>query len=264
MDRVALKTIHAKTEPVLGFVPTTWEARNHCPELQPDEVHVWSADLNLDTWEIKTLRSLLSEREQARADRFKFEKHRRRYIASRGRLRQLLSNYSGIAAEDLRFRYGNKGKPSLSEKINGAELKFNSTDSDEKALFAFAWEHELGIDLECIPREVEHDDLAERYFAPEEAAALGEFPDDKRQEAFLACWTRKEAFGKIEGVGIRYPLDSVCLCENLSDPVFHVTATNSMAGRDWYLHQFYPGFAAVATLATSCLDVKTHYYHFRS
>ena len=264
LEQATLKTEVVPTEPVLGFVPSNWQARTHCPELQDNEVHVWSADLDLDDWEIKSLRAVLSEREQARADRFKFDKHRRRYIASRGRMRELLGNYSGIRAENLAFQYGERGKPSLPEKINGVELKFNSTDSDEKALFAFAWEHELGIDLECIPREVEHDDLADRYFAPEEAEALKTFPEDKRQEAFLACWTRKEAFGKIEGIGIRYPLDSVCLCENLANPLYRVSSDQSIAGREWYLHQFQPGFDGVGTLAVSSEDVKINYYHFQN
>ncbi len=263
LKQATLTSEVTQTEPVLGFVPSKWEARNHCPELQLDEVHVWSADLDLDAWEIKSLRATLSEREQARADRFKFDKHRRRYIASRGRLRELLGSYSGIEAKDLKFQYGKRGKPSLPEKMDGKELKFNSTDSDEKALFAVTWEHELGIDLECFPREVEHDELAERYFALGEAAALRTFPEQKRREAFLACWTRKEAFGKIEGVGIRYPLDSVCLCEDLSNPLYRVSANQSIAGREWYLHQFHPGFDGVATLAVSNADAMINYYHLK-
>jgi len=263
LEQAIVTTDQVQPEPVLGFVPSKWEARSHCPELQANEVHVWSADLDLDDWEIKSLRAILSEREQARADRFKFDKHRRRYIASRGRMRELLSSYSGVRPESLAFQYGERGKPSLPDKVDGKELKFNSTDSVEKVLFAFAWNHELGIDLECFPREVEHDDLAERYFASEEAFALRAFPDDRRREAFLACWTRKEAFGKIEGVGIRYPLDSVCLCEYLSDPLYRVHATQSIAGREWYLHQFQPGFDGVATLATSNQNAVINYYQYQ-
>ncbi|MEU5942175.1 4'-phosphopantetheinyl transferase superfamily protein [Micromonospora sp. NPDC047548] len=45
--------------------------------------------------------------------------------------------------------------------------------------------------------------LAHRWYAPPEAAWLGDLPDATRVEAFLLLWTAKEAVGKALGRGLR-------------------------------------------------------------
>ncbi|MEU4715790.1 4'-phosphopantetheinyl transferase superfamily protein [Micromonospora purpureochromogenes] len=45
--------------------------------------------------------------------------------------------------------------------------------------------------------------LAHRWYAPPEAAWLGDLPDAARVEAFLLLWTAKEAVGKALGRGLR-------------------------------------------------------------
>ena len=51
-------------------------------------------------------------------------------------------------------------------------------------------------------------DLAERFFSVTETALLRALPLDRRSLAFLACWTRKEAFIKALGFGLSCPLDA--------------------------------------------------------
>ena len=249
--------------PTLAGVPAQWVSRATPPPLEPGQVHVWAVALDLDDDALAGLRHDLSEREDHKAQRLCFDIHRRRYVASRGLLRRLIGQYLGVPAARIEFRYGPRGKPFLADG-RGSPLEFNATDSGGQSMFAFARNMELGIDLECVPRDVEHDRIAERHFAGAEVGALRAFPDADRQQAFLACWTRKEAYGKAEGVGIRYPLDSVCLCEDLTVPEATVSTRDSLSGRTWALRQFRPDFPGVATLVTSeaCDDI--HYFRLQA
>jgi 4'-phosphopantetheinyl transferase len=58
---------------------------------------------------------MLSADERSYADRFYIERDRRRYIVSRGLLRQILSRYLALDGRDLVFRYGEWGKPALAD-----------------------------------------------------------------------------------------------------------------------------------------------------
>ena len=77
------------------------------------EVHLWRANLDLPESKIEELQSILSDDEQSRANRFKFAQHRHRFIAARGFLRKILSNYLQINPESILFQYGDRGKPKI-------------------------------------------------------------------------------------------------------------------------------------------------------
>jgi len=49
-------------------------------------------------------------------------------------------------------------------------------------------------------------DLAEKYFAPSEIAALHSSQDEDRLKRFLEYWTLKEAYTKARGLGLSVPL----------------------------------------------------------
>ena len=169
-------------------------------ELNADEVHVWFADL--DQPSADNLRPLLAEDEVARAERFHFEKDRKHYINARGLLRQLLAVYLGVAAAEVQIEYAEKGKPFVS----GTGINFNLAHSQGKAIYAFARGRDLGVDLEFMREDV-GEEIAERFFSPNEFAALKELPPELTKEAFFNCWTRKEAYIKARGEGLSMPLD---------------------------------------------------------
>ena len=219
---------------------TKWTNAATCPSLAPDEVHIWWLALDLPENEIYRCRSTLHQMELKRANRFRFDKHRHRYIAGRAHLRSLLGRYLSVLPEDIALKFGPLGKPYISDKFAWPKLYFNYSDSNGMALYAFSLGRELGIDLEHLLRRVDHDRIARRKFSASEAATIRQCTDSRRGSAFLACWTRKEAYGKAEGFGIRYPLDSVDLCNDLTNNSLRIPKADGADDSFWTVKQLHP------------------------
>ena len=158
---------------------------------------IWLADLDAADAGERAL-ALLSADERERAGRFVFDLHRRRFIACRAWLRSRLGERLGRAASGLQFEYGPVGKPSLA----GGALRFNVSHSDRHALLAIADGAEIGADIERVRPLADLDALAERVFSAGERDALARLPAGRKEEAFFAGWTRKEAYIKAVGEGI--------------------------------------------------------------
>src|SRR5690349_19880357 len=114
--------------------------------IEPQTAHIWQINLVDFFSQIEKYYNLLSVDEKERADRFHFPHHRDRFIIARGKLRELLSRYTQVPAEDILFRYGPRGKPYLEN--NSLDLQFNVSHSDDFAVYAFALHSEVGIDIE--------------------------------------------------------------------------------------------------------------------
>jgi 4'-phosphopantetheinyl transferase len=172
-------------------------------ELAADEVHVWVA--NLDGYAAADLKLLLARDELSRAARFHFDKDRNHFIVARAWLRKLLGAYTGVGAGELRFAYGEKGKPSLGDQRDA--LNFNLAHSHGMAIYAFSRARELGVDLEFIREDLSDEKIAERFFSRRELDDLKGLPVELRRQGFFDCWTRKEAYIKARGEGLSMPLD---------------------------------------------------------
>jgi 4'-phosphopantetheinyl transferase len=168
------------------------------------EVEVWllqlpvAAPLEAKYWDS------LSEDEKTRAQRFRFDSDRRRFVGTRGRLRELAGQYLSVDPQALTFVYGREGKPELAR---GSELQFNVAHSGDYALLAFAASARVGVDLEKLRSMADASDLARRYFCPEEYRELMALDESEREEAFFSVWTRKEALLKASGNGLSGGLD---------------------------------------------------------
>ena len=181
--------------------------------LRENEVHVWRGSLSRRPAEVARLRDLLATDERARADQFRFERDRSRYIVGRATLRLLLARYLDAEPGELEIGYGEFDKPYL----DGGP-SFNLSHSGAVALYAFAADGEIGIDLELDDADLSREQIAERFFSPAEVSALRLLPAEAQPSAFLTCWTRKEAFIKARGDGLSLALDSfdVTLAPNVS------------------------------------------------
>jgi 4'-phosphopantetheinyl transferase len=172
--------------------------------VEHSNIDVWCVRLEAPDAEVNRFRDSLSVDETARAQRFRFEHLRRKFIIARGVLRVLLGRYLDLPPESIAFHYTSTGKPILAVDCG---IHFNVSHSGQVALFAFARDCEVGIDVEQIRPLPEMLSIAERFFSAEETAELVETPDDERERAFFRCWTRKEAYIKATGEGLSAPLD---------------------------------------------------------
>lgn len=174
-------------------------------KLSPTEVHLWLQPLNSPPDETRRYFELLAPDERARAARFHFDIHRNRFVAARGRLREILADYAGTSAARIVFTYREKGKPDLAEK---SDLKFNLAHSGDVAVYAIAHGIEIGVDVEEIRCEVAREQIPERFFCPNEVQSIRCLPEDRQAFGFFQCWTRKEAYVKALAEGLSIPLNS--------------------------------------------------------
>lgn len=170
------------------------------------EVVVHALDVaGIDPGAVTALAALLNAQERARAARFAFEEDRRAYIAAHALLRAKLSERLGGAPQDWRFAASAHGKPCLLDAPR--DLRFSLTHARDRVAVALCEGADIGVDVEPANRRAESLKLAERFFAPEEAAYLRSLGGDARREAFFAIWTLKEAVVKATGLGLAGGLD---------------------------------------------------------
>ena len=177
--------------------------RSELSQLRPGVVHIWEGGLDVPEGVVAAARRLLSARERKRADRFVYDRHRRRYTIAQAHLRRVLGQLTGTEPERVHFHYEEKGKPFLP-----GGPSFNQSHSEERIMIAVAASGRLGVDIEEIRTVRLMLDIADKNFAPDEAARMRAAPAGDRQELFFRLWTRKEAFLKALGFGLTHPLRS--------------------------------------------------------
>ena len=177
--------------------------------LAANEVHVWKARLHIPHNEGQSqyaaFMRLLSDEEKKRAQQFHFEKHRQPWIIAHAYLRALLNSYLHIPSTHIAFRQNEYGKPSLSSPTQSS-LRFNLSHSNEIPLYAFTVQREVGVDVEYMRQNIDHEELARHSFSRYEQQTLQTLPPEERFAAFYRCWTRKEAYIKARGTGLSLPL----------------------------------------------------------
>ncbi|MDH3512014.1 MAG: 4'-phosphopantetheinyl transferase superfamily protein [Gammaproteobacteria bacterium] len=148
----------------------------------------------------------LSENERKRADRFVFQRDRRRFVTARAKLRRLIGARLRIAPEAVEFHYGANGKPALARHPLSEDLRFNVSHCEDVAVYALSYGREIGVDVEAICDLPDSDRVAKHCFSAFENKAYSRLNEKLKPEGFFNCWTRKEAFVKALGDGLSYPL----------------------------------------------------------
>jgi 4'-phosphopantetheinyl transferase len=239
----------------------TWSEPSESLSLATGDVHVWRVELNQPEPLLEKFRETLEEQELDRASRFHFEKHRRHFTAGRGVLRQLLSQYLGTKPEQLRLSYGAYGKPALNGEHKDSRLRFNMSHSHEVALFAFAEDRELGVDVEHVRTDFASEEVARRFFSRREVETFNALPRHDQVAAFFKCWTRKEAFIKVIGKGLSQPLDKFDV--TLGQPAALLWVSGDDASR-WSLYDLEVGGDYAGALAVEGQVSRIRCWHTTS
>ncbi|MCB9701349.1 MAG: 4'-phosphopantetheinyl transferase superfamily protein [Myxococcales bacterium] len=182
-------------------------------ELGEGEIHVWEVDPEGLTAAERLARyaAWLSPDEEARRQRFIFERHRHAFLIARALVRGTLTRYAPVIEPAAwRFSIGAHGRPEIEAAqaaAHGLEgLRFNLSHTDGRAVLALA-RGEIGVDVEARRRRGNLRGIADHFFAAPEVAALEGLEGEALARRFFDYWTLKEAYIKARGIGISLGLD---------------------------------------------------------
>ncbi|MDB6066685.1 MAG: 4-phosphopantetheinyl transferase [Pedosphaera sp.] len=233
--------------------PTQWS-------LESGEVQVWATSLSRTPQQIAASAKTLSADEQARADRFRFDRDRNRFMAGRGVLRAILGHALNKEPVDIKFAYSERGKPRL---IGHEAVRFNLAHTEDMALLAVARDWNVGVDVERIRALRDADGVAKRFFSARESNGLNALSGDEKNAAFFNLWTRKEAWLKATGDGIADGLNQVEVTFRANEPVRLISLFgDEQAVREWSLVDLAPAPEFVAALAVPARDVRVRCWHW--
>lgn len=170
------------------------------------EIGIWRARLDLEPRRLAELRSYLTPAERAREARFARPAGRACFAAARGQLREVLAARLGMDPGAVPIIAGAHGKPCLDPGAGLDDVRFNLSHSGALGLVALAEGREIGVDVERDDARRRLERVAARFMSPREIDAWRAIPGaEERVTAFVATWTRKEAYAKGigEGLGVR-------------------------------------------------------------
>lgn len=217
-------------------------------------VDIWQVSLEATGSDLQALLILLDDHETERYQRL-HHSHKNRYLISHAACRQVLSQYTKLAAKDIVYCKNDHGKPALQ---HNTPIRFNMSHSHDQAIIAISEHAEIGVDLEYMERKTDWTNLARRFFSPEEVDDLFRQQPNSQKTHFFQLWTRKEAFIKALGTGLSTPLDSFNVCK---DSVIEFINADENAP-SWYQKDLKLSSPYLASLVQSTPIDKIRYYSY--
>ncbi len=144
----------------------------------------------------------LDENERRRADAFRRPADRALYVSAHLALRRLLAAHLGSTPQEVRLVRDRGGRPTLAG--DPPPIHFSLSHSAGLALLGVA-PVPIGVDVQRIPPPATVE-LCSRRLHPVEQDELAALPASARAGYFTWLWTRKEAYLKGIGVGLRRSL----------------------------------------------------------
>jgi 4'-phosphopantetheinyl transferase len=117
-------------------------------------------------------------------------------------LRAILSHYTSIPPELLRFEELEDGKPVLASDQNLHRLHFNLSHTSRIQLIALSCSGEIGVDVEKIRPREKMSAFMDRYFFASEKQRVEACAPENQLRAFFEVWTAKEAWAKARGKSV--------------------------------------------------------------
>ncbi|GIU16660.1 MULTISPECIES: 4'-phosphopantetheinyl transferase superfamily protein [unclassified Shewanella] len=184
--------------------------------------HLIEAELTEATKAI--LQSWLPQDETDKVNRYIKQSAKEQGLLVRGFLRallskqvsHLLSQQANLQPDEWRFKYGEKGKPRLSdEQFLQTGLHFNLSHSGDWLVVGIcelqglaAHSLEFGVDIERCRSSTNIHSILSHYFSEPEQAALLALPQELQRARFFDLWALKESYIKAKGSGLALSLKS--------------------------------------------------------
>ncbi len=237
-----------------------WDSPPSSMNITCNEVHIWCIQIDMPFHITTSFNKILSNGEKYTAKRFRSEGDRRRYIVSHGALRKILGKYLQTDPQIIQYIYSPFGKPLLPSDINGKQLYFNLSHSDEYALCAVTLNQPIGIDLENIHPAPDIEAMARHFFSFKENEMIFTHPPDQRLQFFYNLWTLKEAYLKATGKGIRN-LNNIEISLSQNGLPSVIDKENKSASDDWTILQLKPAAGYAAGLVVEGKDKYTYKFY---
>ena len=190
--------------------------------INKNEIHLWQVNPDNITQPelLNKYKSLLSDDETIKQQRYKFSHDRHDALITRAFVRDLLSYYADIAPNDWRFDKGEKDKPEI---VNPPlPLRFNISHTKGLIICAVTLEDDIGCDVENTTRSNDVLAIANRYFSAIETKELFSLPEEQQRHRFFDYWTLKESYIKAWGLGLAIPLKDFSF--NIADAIVEKNA----------------------------------------
>ena len=212
-------------------------------KLSPATVYLWFTFVEeiQDNKLMAEYRRLLPAAELKKLERYRFDRHKKRYLVGRALIRTILSSRTGVAPAQIMLAREAHGRPYLPPSGQGPALQFNLSYTDGLVAAALVAEGRIGVDVEYRSRNTDCLEIAQRYFSPSEYTELQQLPEIQMKERFFELWTLKEAYVKARGLGLNLALDKVNFnfSDNSSDQITVASPTMSK-GKCWHLRLLNP------------------------
>ena len=139
---------------------------------------------------------LLDAAERGRWQRLRTAGLRDRFAAAHWARRRILADHLGVDPAGLRFVTGRWGKPELANQ----GVFHSLSHSGGVAMVAVSHAAPVGVDVEALRPDLPAGRLARTFFPPPEAGSVRAATDPVAR--YVRLWTRKEAAGKVTGIGL--------------------------------------------------------------
>lgn len=218
-----------------------WQESHKDSSFPNEDYQIWSA--NFDSENSSEYFHLLSNDEKNRAARLINRKTAHQQIMSRGILRLLLGNYTGINPKEIVICNNPYGKPSLPNP-EVASISFSLAHSGNLLLIAIGLGKKIGIDVEKIEEGIDFKGISALVFSPAEQFSLNCSKNPTRD--FFTLWTAKEAILKALGLGFTYPSNQFSVLISKGSAAPSMIPTELAGGCRFSLKSFspIPGYSA--------------------
>lgn len=210
-------------------------------ELKPDEIHFFYTKLDeiQSNHILELYRSVISDGEKIKVDRYIFEKDQHNSLVTRALLRFLLSIYTNKVPEYFEFVENDFGKPELKPGCIDIPVRFNISHSGGVTACALVINNDIGLDVEDCQRKIDLG-IADRFFSKSEADYLNNCREAEKQSVFLDLWTLKESYIKARGMGLSIALDKFSFTMDHPDICIQFHKSLEDCSEQWQFFKFSP------------------------